>query len=466
MKRPVPQSNSALNRDKLIVVLFSPLLACVVFSALVLGLNASAWAEGDDDRSMGSVESLRESFAEHGDVASSDDAKKDFEASSAHASESSHDDRNETAFGDGVQVPEESSSFVVNSVQALTAELLSARAEFELAAEAFQGLIDDADNGPSDRDADALVEDEQKAAFSLLQTARRQMIRMQGPDVLEVLSNVSSLQEAIESRDLLERLIVFQQHRFEGLCKKAKLLKASKLLEGVDAAILEREIDATIQEVNAHAAALEILCASARRQLGQTYDALSDTPAQTAISNAVGALAECERSLAQWYDSLERLAGLEGGVSFGTGRDFALSEDEFVQKWGTIIDAFFLAQEVGEILPLQGFGTTMARAAFQHKVDPRLCAAVSIVESSGGRFCIKAHNAWGWGAADCDPEGLAVQWDSFDEGIRAWHEGVSSSTGAFASSGCLSDFAATYCSSSTWCESVLELMREMDSLGS
>lgn len=109
-------------------------------------------------------------------------------------------------------------------------------------------------------------------------------------------------------------------------------------------------------------------------------------------------------------------------------------------------------------MPLQGHGREMAASAYRHKVDPRLCAAIGVAESGGGQSCIRPYNAWGWGAADSDPYGLAAEWSSFTEAIEAWHEGMVTSTSGLASAKTVSDLGGIYCSSPVWSVTVIEEM--------
>ncbi len=162
--------------------------------------------------------------------------------------------------------------------------------------------------------------------------------------------------------------------------------------------------------------------------------------------------------LTSWYDAVNAISNVETDLVFGTGADFALAEEDFVEKWGPAIDAFF-----GQLdAPLAGQGKTMAKYAYEYKIDPRLCAAVSIIESSGGVHCIKAHNAWGWGAADSDPYGGASSWSSWDEAIREWHKGMAESNTGLAQAGSLSELGETYCSSAHWVCGVAEQFEKID----
>ena len=93
-----------------------------------------------------------------------------------------------------------------------------------------------------------------------------------------------------------------------------------------------------------------------------------------------------------------------GSVSPGSDKD------AFVSEWAPRIDAYLAGS------PLSGQGKTFAEAAFEYNVDPRFSPAISMVESTQGRYCFKPHNAWGWGSSS---------WSSWEEAIWAHVQGLS-----------------------------------------
>ena len=174
--------------------------------------------------------------------------------------------------------------------------------------------------------------------------------------------------------------------------------------------------------------------------------------------------APAQEAAGDWYDTIDALSSeVTTTPSFGTGDDFLLSKEQFVAKWGPAIDAFYASwgEKVGQTSPMAGLGTVMAEQAYTHRIDPRLCAAVSIVESSGGLHCIKPHNAWGWGAADSDPYNLAFGWNSWEEAVAAWHEGVITNTAGLATPKSLSGFGDIYCSTPIWAKNVAGYMTQI-----
>lgn len=105
------------------------------------------------------------------------------------------------------------------------------------------------------------------------------------------------------------------------------------------------------------------------------------------------------------------------------GVNWFMSREEFLAEWTPRLDAYLAGS------PLEGQGANFAKSAWRHGIDPRWSAAISNTESSKASFCIRPHNAWGWGAADSDPYGLASQWDSWEEAIEAHTSGLSSGYG-------------------------------------
>lgn len=181
-----------------------------------------------------------------------------------------------------------------------------------------------------------------------------------------------------------------------------------------------------------------------------------------ALSRTHAELSLLEDELGRWYDKLESISGPSSAISYGAGADFSLDEAVFIEKWGSAIDAFYddYSRIEGPV-ELQGYGRAIAASAYAHRIDPRLCAAVSIAESSGGKHCIRPCNAWGWGAADSNPYDLAAEWDSFDESIEAWHEGMATSRTGLADAPTLSSLASIYCSSPQWGATVADCMKQI-----
>lgn len=105
------------------------------------------------------------------------------------------------------------------------------------------------------------------------------------------------------------------------------------------------------------------------------------------------------------------------------GANWYADRDEFLAEWTPRLDAYLQGSA------LEGQGANFAASAWKHCIDPRYSAAISNIESGKGRLCIRPYNAWGWGAADSDPSGLAKEWSSWEEAIEAHTAGLENGYG-------------------------------------
>ena len=296
--------------------------------------------------------------------------------------------------------------------------------------------------------------------------------------VLEVLvGNVTLDGLAQQVEELEEELGTYEVIIEE---ENLKIDDSDEGLAAYDEQIAEQEeaLAVAVKKGNKVAAALEAADSASRTYdttATETVEELDEakTDAQRIYSQADeineshdDSRSEARDALASWYCSVDEVSGVESDLTFGTGVDFSLSEEEFVEKWGAAIDAFYesYASEAGFTPPLAGYGEEMATCAYEYQIDPRLCAAVSIAESSGGEYCIRPHNAWGWGADDSDPYALASSWSSWEEAIEAWHEGMASSTTGLADAGSVSALGEIYCSTPTWAATVTEQMNAISDI--
>lgn len=135
------------------------------------------------------------------------------------------------------------------------------------------------------------------------------------------------------------------------------------------------------------------------------------------------------------------------------GADWHADRDAFIDEWAERIDVYL------EGSALEGQGRNFASAAWKYGIDPRWSPAISNTESSKGAVCIRPHNAWGWGAADSDPYGLALEWGSWEEAIDAHVKGLAKGYGYTVSM----SKARTYCPPNwqRWYNNVLHDMASM-----
>ena len=135
------------------------------------------------------------------------------------------------------------------------------------------------------------------------------------------------------------------------------------------------------------------------------------------------------------------------------GADWGAGEEKFVAAWAPRIDAYLAGS------PLEGQGKTFAKAAWENHVDPRWSPAISHIESQKGRLCIRPHNAWGWGAADSNPYGLAYEWASWEDAINSHVSGLARGYGYTISE----KGAQTYCPGN-WEEWYATTVAQMNSI--
>lgn len=314
-------------------------------------------------------------------------------------------------------------------------------------------------------------------AFVLAKMIQDELMQSGDYGIRAIVTGSSSPADIEMRQEMLERLMIAENCQIRKLLGDQRRLRVTITLDAANSSHTRRELRASVQPVNEAAYEVEKRCSQVRQcardvQLaveGMPDDSASLAEARTGMLAAANAallvVKEAERALGSWYDGVDARAGVSDAISFGEGIDFALCEDEFVETWASAIDEYYesCAKTMGPV-PLQGHGCDMATSAYRHKIDPRLCAAVSIAESSGGQACIRPCNAWGWGAADSDPYGLAAEWSSFEEAIEAWHEGMATSTSGLATAASVSALGAIYCSSPSWGVTVIEQMELISKL--
>lgn len=354
-------------------------------------------------------------------------------------------------------------------------QLVSGRAAFDNARVAFARSTRAQETlMRSDKDAQERVaglENARHRALALLKLVQDELMQSDEYGTHALMAGSSTLRDITLRHDMLERLMIVEGEQMRRLACDQRRLRTAIVLDAVCARHARQELRVSIKSVNKLAYKVEEGCARLRQCMKEIELSIEEggdgSPAfveakdatRYAVRDALSLLADAEQGIGSWYDELDARADAQGALSFGEGIDFSLDEDVFIEIWGTAIDEYFAdrARTAGA-MPLQGYGRTMAASAYRHKIDSRLCAAVSIAESGGGQNCIRPYNAWGWGAADSDPRGLAAEWSSFEEAIEAWHEGMASSGSGLATARTVSALGAIYCSSPIWGATVIDQM--------
>ena len=157
-----------------------------------------------------------------------------------------------------------------------------------------------------------------------------------------------------------------------------------------------------------------------RQQRADRDQALAELDAQKAqLDTDLDRLTHELDEVTQARDEKQRKADLVAATQLvPDGSDWSAGEKAFVDKWKPRLDAYLAGS------PLAGQGEIFAKAAWKVHIDPRYSAAISNIESGKGQACIRPHNAWGWGAAEPDPYGLASEWATWEDAINAHAEGL------------------------------------------
>lgn len=70
----------------------------------------------------------------------------------------------------------------------------------------------------------------------------------------------------------------------------------------------------------------------------------------------------------------------------------------------------------GRHAPLAAYAEEFVKAADHYNIDYRIIAAISVIESGGGKHTFRPHNAWGWGK---------MSFENWTEGIWTVSAGIS-----------------------------------------
>ncbi|MBQ9041529.1 MAG: hypothetical protein IJ111_01805 [Eggerthellaceae bacterium] len=239
--------------------------------------------------------------------------------------------------------------------------------------------------------------------------------------------------------EVLESQVLVQQERCDNAMREQYKLQQNRIgvvemllsSDSLDDFLRQTEYIESISRANVKAI-------SALRDTQKRLEAVrSSLDEAKASSDAVLNVATEALDMARAARAAKQQAGSTGsGVSFD-GADWYMTESEFVGVWAPRIDAYLAGS------PMAGLGEAFARASWRYCVDPRWSPAISNTESSKGAYCIRPHNAWGWGAADSDPYNLAAEWGSWEEAIDAHVRGLATGYGYTISKAA----AEKYCSS-------------------
>lgn len=248
---------------------------------------------------------------------------------------------------------------------------------------------------------------------ALSDAAARELYKMNQSryDIAEMLLSSESLEDFIAQSEYVDRINRTNLKAINDLKAMEERLAAARA--ELDAA--KAETDARMQE------AADALDAAKAQRAAKQQSGVASAQAQATSMGGDASVGTDGAGNPQPEDF--RIAASTDTGALNDGADWSLDEDDFIAMWAPRIDAYLAGS------PLAGQGENFARSAWRYCIDPRWSAAISNTESSKGAFCIRPHNAWGWGAADSDPYGLASEWESWEEAIDAHARGLANGYG-------------------------------------
>ena len=309
--------------------------------------------------------------------------------------------------------------------------------------------------------------DEAEDTSNAIPTERQYVVESTAVEYENALAELNALKaeqaELQESIDAIEAHLDEIRPAYEAqLAKSNKAISTLYKMQSESAGLLEFILEASTFEQ--FVTNFDYLAATSKTQLAETNrlaelkreyaegeSELEESKAalEESIAAADAAASELREVL---YLAQDARAEAQAAAGATDGVDWSMTEEEFIAEWAPRIDAYFAGT------PMADTGTYFAAAAWRYGIDPRYSPAISCVESSKGQYCIKAHNAWGWGAADSDPYGLASSWATWETAINTHVRGLARGYGYTVSLAA----AKKYCSSwEKWYEGVSSEMAKI-----
>ena len=370
----------------------------------------------------------------------------------------------ETGEGGSTAVAEESESFQIlagdTEIEKLTDSYESARADLEAVDAEIAALQEQIDSIEAE-----LPELQRRSDAGIKQ---RYIMQSNPLVIVESLLSVDTLGDFLKQSDYLEKISKQNLEAYNDLLDaQARLDQAraeqEQIREAADARLAEAEAALReVQDERAQKQADDLAFATRQAEVQGGANSIEKEEGESSSSSKKKSKKEKEAEEAAKAKKAEEDAakGILPPVEATTdttgladGADWYADRDVFIDDWAKRIDRYLAGS------PLEGQGRSFAAAAWKYGIDPRWSPAISNTESSKGSVCIRPHNAWGWGAADSDPYGLALEWKSWEEAIDAHVKGLAEGYGYTVSMG----RARTYCPPNwqRWYNNVLRDMASM-----
>ena len=307
--------------------------------------------------------------------------------------------------------PETAYADPISELQQIQEQIQQNNADYEAATEQVNKLqeqIDDNENRIAQIEAE-LPAAQERAANSMRTLYKMQQSSGGLVDLLLASDDFYDLLTTIQYLDVIQEHSTGAVDELVSLESELELTRASLGSQIQEAEEQQSEAESALAGANAARASLEAEIAAqaaaeeaerqaaieaAEKSKGETFTTESGNQATVEVP-------EAEEPAPDEGETNNGSNGNGGATSTG-GVDWSVDRETFISTWSARIDAYLAGS------PLAGQGRTFAEAAWEYGVDPRFSPAISMIESTQGRYCFLPHNAWGWGSSS---------WGSWEEAI-------------------------------------------------
>ncbi len=307
--------------------------------------------------------------------------------------------------------PETAYADPISELQQIQEQIQQNNADYEAATEQVNKLQEQIDDNEG---RIAQIEAELPAAQERAANSMRTLYKMQQSsgglvDLLLASDDFYDLLATIQYLDVIQEHSTGAVDELVSLESELEMTRASLSSQIQEAEEQQSEAESALAGANAARASLEAeIAAQAAAEEAERQAAIEaaekskgETFTTESGNQATVEAPEAEEPAPDEDETNNGNSGNGGTTSTG-GVDWNVDRETFISTWSARIDAYLAGS------PLAGQGRTFAEAAWEYGVDPRFSPAISMIESTQGRYCFLPHNAWGWGSSS---------WSSWEEAI-------------------------------------------------
>ena len=307
--------------------------------------------------------------------------------------------------------PETAYADPISELQQIQEQIQQNNADYEAATEQVNKLQEQIDDNEG---RIAQIEAELPAAQERAANSMRTLYKMQQSsgglvDLLLASDDFYDLLATIQYLDVIQEHSTGAVDELVSLESELEMTRASLSSQIQEAEEQQSEAESALAGANAARASLEAeIAAQAAAEEAERQAAIEaaekskgETFTTESGNQATVEAPEAEEPAPDEDETNNGNSGNGGTTSTG-GVDWNVDRETFISTWSARIDAYLAGS------PLAGQGRTFGEAAWASGVDPRFSPAISMIESTQGRYCFLPHNAWGWGSSS---------WSSWEEAI-------------------------------------------------